>query len=296
MVSNNGGTADGGGLSPLVESGQISRLIMSFLGNNKALEKKYLSGEVAIELCPQGTIAERIRAAGAGIPAFFTPTGINTLLQTGEIPVRNGPIDKATGKATVLESGKPRETRSFNGKVYGMELALPGDVAILRAWKVDGAGNCQFRFTTKAFGQIMAKAAKVTIVEAENIVAVGEIHPDFVHLPGIYVDRIVPSTVEKRIEIRKLAEVPGAKGLKKDDALIRRERIARRTAKELKNGYYVNLGVGKYSTLIIFIMNININNIKKESPLSLHHFYHQRPRSGFSLRMDYLEWYINHPN
>jgi 3-oxoacid CoA-transferase len=246
VVSNNGGTANGGGLSSLVESGQISRLIMSFLGNNKALEKKYLGGEVAIELCPQGTIAERIRAAGAGIPAFFTPTGINTLLQSGDIPVRMGPVDKETGTPTILESGKPKETRLFGGKVYGMETALPGDVAILRAWKVDEAGNCQFRYTTKAFGQIMAKAAKITIVEAEHIVPVGDIHPDYVHLPGIYVNRIVPSTAEKKIEIRKLAEGPGAKGAEKGDALLRRERIARRTAKELKHGYYVNLGVGVY--------------------------------------------------
>jgi len=242
VVSNNGGTASGGGLSPLVESGQISRLIMSFLGNNKALEKKYLSGEVAIELTPQGTIAERLRAAGAGIPAFFTPTGVNTLLQSGDIPVRLGPVDPETKKATILESGKPRETKIFNGKTYGMEMALPGDVAILRAHKVDEAGNCQFRFTTKAFGQIMAKAATITIVEAEHIVPVGEIEPDSIHLPGIYVNRIVPATVEKRIETRNLAG--GKDEGEKSAGALRRERIARRTAKELKHGFYVNLGVG----------------------------------------------------
>ncbi|KAH8762815.1 hypothetical protein BGZ57DRAFT_572257 [Hyaloscypha finlandica] len=244
-VSNNAGAAGGGGLSPLVASGQIERLILSFLGANKFLEKKYLSGEIAIELCPQGTIAERIRAGGAGIPAFFTPTGINTLLQSGDIPVRLGPVDKATGKSTILEKGKPRETRIFDGKVYGMETAIKGDLAILRAWKVDEAGNCQFRYTTKAFGQVMGKAAKVTIVEAENIVPVGDIHPDNVHLQGIYVDRIVPSTVEKVIEIRKMKEVEGeAEDGEKSEALLRRERIARRTSKELKHGYYVNLGVG----------------------------------------------------
>lgn len=160
--------------------------------------------------------------------------------------MRLGPVDKATKKPTILEAGKPRETRLFNGKIYGMETALPGDVAILRAWKVDEAGNCQFRYTTKAFGQIMAKAAKVTIVEAENVVPVGDIHPDNVHLQGIYVDRIVPALVEKKIEIRKLAEVAGSEDQGKSDSLIRRERIAKRTAKELKHGYYVNLGVGKY--------------------------------------------------
>jgi 3-oxoacid CoA-transferase len=126
-----------------------------------------------------------------------------------------------------------------------METALPGDVAILRAWKVDEAGNCQFRYTTKAFGQIMAKAAKITIVEAENIVPVGEIPPDNVHLQGVYVDRIVPAEVKQVIEIRKLREgdASSAEG-KKSDAQLRRERIAKRTSKELKHGYYVNLGVG----------------------------------------------------
>ncbi|PSS23478.1 hypothetical protein M430DRAFT_97873 [Amorphotheca resinae ATCC 22711] len=244
VVSNNGGTATGGGLSPMVEAGQISRFIMSFLGNNKALEKKYMSGEVAIELTPQGTIAERLRAAGAGIPAFFTPTGVNTLLQTGDIPVRLAPADGNSKELKVLERGKTRETREFNGKTYNMETALPGDVAILRAWKVDEAGNCQFRYTSKAFGVIMAKAAKVTIVEADNIVKVGEIHPDQIHLPGIYVDRIVPTTTEKTIEIVKLREEAGSEGEKKSASALRRERIAKRVAKELKNGYYVNLGVG----------------------------------------------------
>ncbi|KAG9235083.1 succinyl-CoA:3-ketoacid-coenzyme A transferase 1 [Amylocarpus encephaloides] len=243
-VSNNAGAAGGGGLSPLVQSGQIDRLILSFIGTNKSLEKQYLSGKIAIELCPQGTIAERIRAGGAGIPAFFTPTGINTLLQSGDIPVRLGPVDKATNKQTVLEGGQPRETRIFDGKVYGMEKAIKADVAILRAHKVDEAGNVQFRYTTKAFGQVMGKAAKVTIVEAENIVPVGEIHPDHVHLPGIYVDRIVPSKVEKVIEIRKLKEAEGQSNGEKSASQLRRERIAKRTAKELKNGYYVNLGVG----------------------------------------------------
>ena len=170
----------------------------------------------------------------------------DTFVQTGEIPVRIGPVDPATKQPKILEAGKPRETREFNGKTYSMETALPGDVAILRAWKVDEEGNCQFRYTTKAFGQIMAKAAKVTIVEAENIVPVGEIPPDNVHLQGIYVDRIVPAKAEKVIEIQKLRE--GNRNsesvVKKSDAQIRRERIAKRTSKELKHGYYVNLGVG----------------------------------------------------
>ncbi|KAF2843397.1 succinyl-CoA:3-ketoacid-coenzyme A transferase [Patellaria atrata CBS 101060] len=239
-ISNNAGVAGKGGLATLAEAGQLNRLIMSFLGSNKRLEKGYLSGEIAIELCPQGTLAERIRAGGAGIPAFFTPTGAHTYIQDGKIPVRLGEGGK------VLESGTKRETREFNGKTYLMETAITGDVAILRAHKVDEAGNCQFRYTTRAFGQIMAKAARLTIVEAENIVPTGSIPPDDVDLPGIYIDRIVPSRAEKQIEVRKTRSADGEDALDatSDAALVRRNRIAKRAAKELKQGYYVNLGVG----------------------------------------------------
>ncbi|PWY96781.1 succinyl-CoA:3-ketoacid-coenzyme A transferase 1 [Aspergillus sclerotioniger CBS 115572] len=239
-VSNNAGAAGKGGLSSLTEAGQVNRLILSYLGNNKALEKKYLTGNIAIELCPQGTLAERLRAGGAGIPAFFTPTGAHTLLQDGEIPVR---LD-TSGK--VIERGKSRETRVFNGKTYLMETALNGDVAILRAWKADAAGNCVFRYTTKAFGPIMAKAATLTIVEAENIVPVGSIDPNDVDLPGIFVDRIVPATDKKSIEVKKLRSDGDDKAIKaaEDAATVLRNRIAKRAARELKQGFYVNLGVG----------------------------------------------------
>ncbi|OAP60712.1 hypothetical protein AYL99_05714 [Fonsecaea erecta] len=251
-VSNNAGAAGAGGLSPLTQSGQLTRCILSYLGNNKKLEQKYLNGDIAIELCPQGTLAERIRAGGSGIPAFYTPTGVHTCIQTGEIPTRLGPADPETQKSSVLEAGKPRETRIFNGRTYVMETALTGDVAIIRAWKVDEAGNCQFRYTTKGFGTIMAKAARLTIVEAENIVPTGSIDPNDVHLPGIYVDRIVPATVEKKFEIKKTRSASDEAGYSSDSsttsnksaALIRRDRIARRAAKELKHGMYVNLGVG----------------------------------------------------
>ncbi|KPI42017.1 Succinyl-CoA:3-ketoacid coenzyme A transferase 1, mitochondrial [Cyphellophora attinorum] len=242
-VSNNAGSSGDGGLSPLTRSGQISRCIMSYLGNNKKLEERYLTGQIAIELCPQGTLAERIRAAGAGIPAFYTPTGVSTFIQTGEIPTRLG-TDEATGKPVVLEGGKVKETRIFNGRQFVMETALPGDVAVLRAWKADEAGNCVFRYTTKAFGPIMAKAAKVTIVEAEEIVPIGSIDPNDVHLPGIYVDRVVKATREKMLEIKKLRPTGEAGEEKMTDALVRRNRIAKRAAKELKDGMYVNLGVG----------------------------------------------------
>ncbi len=170
-----------------------------------------------------------------------------TSIQTGDIPIRLGPPVDGVGKPEVLEPGKPRETRIFDGKTYVMETALKGDVAILRAWKVDEFGNCQFRYTTKAFGPIMAKAARVAIVEAENIVPVGSIDPNDIHLPGIYIDRIVPATAEKFIEIKKLkSNDDGVNAGAKTEAMRRRERIARRTSKELKHGYYVNLGVGQF--------------------------------------------------
>ncbi|KAL1850760.1 hypothetical protein Daus18300_012768 [Diaporthe australafricana] len=244
-VSNNAGVEGKGGLSVLTKEGQVNRLVLSYLGSNKVLEKKYLTGDIAIELCPQGTLAERIRSAGAGIPAFFTATGAHSLLQDGKIPVRLSPSGK------VVENGRPRETRIFGGKTYLMETALHGDVAILRAWKADKAGNCVFRYTTKAFGPIMAKAARLTIVEAEHIVEIGEIDPNDVDVAGIFVDRIVPATAEKQIDILKLREeesggAGGDAGAAKavSPAQEKRNRIARRAAKELKDGFYVNLGVG----------------------------------------------------
>lgn len=146
----------------------------------------------------------------------------------------------------VVEYGQPRETRIFGGKPFLMETALHGDVAILRAHKVDKAGNCVFRYTTRSFGSLMAKAARVSIVEAEEIVEVGEIDPGEVDLPGIYIDRIVPATDGSLVEILKTRAVEDGKGGLKGEAQVRRDRIARRAARELKQGFYVNLGVGTY--------------------------------------------------
>ncbi|KAK7748234.1 hypothetical protein SLS62_008786 [Diatrype stigma] len=232
-VSNNAG-AGSNGLALLTRDRRLSRIMLSYLGSNKELEKQYLSGEIAVELCPQGTLAEKLRAAGAGIPAFYTSTGGRTFIETGEIPARFTP-------EAILEKGKPKETRIFNGKSYIMETALPGDVAILRAWKVDEAGNCVFKYTTKTYAGLMAKAARIAIVEAENIVPIGSIEPDSVDLPGIFIDRIVPATAPKAVENLKIAPSSDpAKPAKLDS----RNRIAKRAAKELKDGYYVNLGVG----------------------------------------------------
>ena len=251
-VSNNAGVEGRGGLALLTEAGQIERLVISYLGNNKGLEKKYLTGELAVELCPQGTLAERIRAAGSGIPAFFTPTGAFSLLQDGKIPVRLNP------DGSVAEPGRVRESRVFDGRTFLMEPALPGDVAILRAHKVDRAGNCVFRYSTKAFGPLMGKAAKLTIVEAENIVEVGEIDPGEVDLAGIYVDRIVPATIPSKIDVLKTREPDSvakvADSTKVPSASVaKRQRIARRAAKELHPGFYVNLGVGIPTLALSFL-------------------------------------------
>lgn len=178
VISNNAGV-DGFGLGQLLETRQISKMISSYVGENKEFERQYLAGELQLEFNPQGTLAERLRAGGAGIPAFFT----------------------ATGYGTVVAEGK--ETREFDGKHYVMETALRADVALVKAWKADEAGNLVFRKTARNFNPACAMAGKLCVVEVEEVVPVGSIDPDQVHLPGIYVHRIVHNpTPEKRIEQR----------------------------------------------------------------------------------------------
>ena len=178
VISNNAG-ADGFGLWHLLETRQIAKMISSYIGENKLFGQQYLSGELELELNPQGTLAERIRAGGAGIPAFYTPTGAGTM----------------------VAEGKPRE--EFFGRTYVRETWLRADLAIVKAWRADTTGNLQFRKTARNFNPIMATAADVTVVEAEEIVEPGAIDPDCVHTPGIFVQRIVKSTInEKRIEFR----------------------------------------------------------------------------------------------
>jgi 3-oxoacid CoA-transferase subunit A len=186
IISNNAG-ADGFGLWHLLESRQIRKMISSYIGENKLFEQLYLAGELELELNPQGTLAERIRAGGAGIPAFYTQTGVGT----------------------VVADGKPQE--EFGGQLYVRETWLRADLAIVKAWRADTAGNLQFRKTARNFNPIMATAAEVTVVEVEVLVEVGEIDADCVHTPGIFVDRIVQSTInEKRIEQRTVREREGA--------------------------------------------------------------------------------------
>lgn len=182
VISNNAG-ADGFGLWHLLESRQISKMVSSYVGENKLFEQQYLSGDLELEFNPQGTLAERIRAGGAGIPAFYTPTGVGT----------------------VVADGKPEE--DFFGQRYVRETWLRADLAIVKAWRADSHGNLQFRKTARNFNPAMATAAAVTVVEAEELVEAGAIDPDCVHTPGIFVDRIVKSTInEKRIEQRTVRE------------------------------------------------------------------------------------------
>jgi 3-oxoacid CoA-transferase subunit A len=176
-ISNNAGV-DGFGLGLLLETRQIARMVSSYVGENKEFERQFLSGELQLEFNPQGTLAERIRAGGAGIPGFYTKTGVGT----------------------VIADGKPHQ--DFGGETYVMETWLKADLSIIKAWKADEEGNLVFRKTARNFNPMMATAGKVTVAEVEEIVSVGTLDPDHIHTPGIYVHRIVAGTFEKRIEQR----------------------------------------------------------------------------------------------
>ena len=184
VISNNAGV-DGFGLGQLLETRQIKKMISSYVGENKEFERQYLAGELELEFTPQGTLAERLRAGGAGIPAFFTRTGVGTLVAEG------------------------KETREFDGHTYVMERALVPDVALGKAWKADASGNLVFRRTARNFNPAAIMAGKVSVVEVEEIVPTGSLDPDAVHLPGIYVHRIVLNAhPEKRIEKRTTKQNP----------------------------------------------------------------------------------------
>jgi 3-oxoacid CoA-transferase subunit A len=182
VISNNAGV-DGFGLGKLLETRQISKMISSYVGENKEFERQYLAGELALEFTPQGTLAEKLRAGGAGIPAFFTKTGVGTQVAEG------------------------KELREFDGETYVMERSLVPDVALVKAAVADKSGNLRFNLTARNFNPAAAMAGKVCIVEVEKIVEIGELAPDDIHLPGIYVHRIVlNATPEKRIEKRTITE------------------------------------------------------------------------------------------
>jgi 3-oxoacid CoA-transferase subunit A len=186
-ISNNAGV-DGFGLGQLLATRQIRKMVASYVGENKEFERQYLAGELELEFTPQGTLAEKLRAGGAGIPAFFTKTGVGTIVAEG------------------------KEIREFDGEQYVMERSLTADVALVKAYKADKAGNLVFRRTARNFNPMCAMAGKVTIAEVEQIVEIGQIDPDDVHTPGIFVQRIVlNASPEKRIEQRTVRAVPAAR-------------------------------------------------------------------------------------
>jgi len=181
VVSNNCGV-DGFGLGILLEDHQVAKMVSSYVGENKLFEQQLLAGELQVELTPQGTLAEKLRAGGAGIPAFYTATGYGT------------------------EVGEGKESREFSGRHYILEEAITGDFAIVKAWKADRYGNLIYRHTAQNFNPMVAAAGKITVVEVEEIVEPGELDPAHIHTPGIYVDRLIQGTFEKRIEQRTVRQ------------------------------------------------------------------------------------------
>ena len=178
IVSNNAGI-DGIGLGKLLRSRQVAKMISSYVGENKEFERQYLAGELEVEFCPQGTLAERCRAGGAGIPGFYTKTGVGTVVAEG------------------------KETKEFDGENYVLERGIVADLSIIKGWKADAAGNLVFRKTARNFNQPMATASKFTVAEVEEIVPVGGLDPDGIHVPGIYIKRLISGApYEKKIEFR----------------------------------------------------------------------------------------------
>jgi len=202
VVSNNCGV-DGWGLGLLLESGRISRMTSSYVGENKEFARQYLAGELEVELTPQGTLAERLRAGGAGIPAFYTATGVGTQVAEGGLPWRYA----ADGSIAVASPAK--EVRSFDGREYILEQAITTDYALIRAAVADRHGNVVFNGSAMNFNPLAAMAGRISIVEAELIVEPGELDPAAIQLPGVHIHRVVPATVtEKRIERRTVRPRP----------------------------------------------------------------------------------------
>jgi 3-oxoacid CoA-transferase len=214
IVGNNAGVDDFG-MGPLLKTHQVKRVYASYVGENKEFERQTLAGELELHLTPQGTLAEKLRAGGAGIPGFYTRTAFGTKLAEG------------------------KETKTFGDKEYVLEESITTDLSIVKAWKGDAHGNLVFRETARNFNPMIATCGKVCVAEVEHLVPVGELDPNNIHVPGIYVDRIVQGEkYEKRIEFRTIAGVAAGK------ENPTRVAMARRAAQELQDGFYVNLGIG----------------------------------------------------
>lgn len=229
------GGIDGFGIGKLIDNSQVKRLISSYVGENVELERQFFSGELQVELTPQGTLAARMRAAGAGIPAFFTPTGASTIYAEGGIPIQYS----NDGAHTPILTSSPRRVEVFDGLQYVLEYALKSDVALVKAYKADTRGNLVFRGTARNANPDAAMSGRICIAEAEHVVEAGELDPNEIHLPGIYVHHVISATDNEK-PIERLRISSKSKGVVKGG----RGRIMRRAAKEFKDGMYVNLGIG----------------------------------------------------